>query len=149
MPDFRNSCPLRRFVFVLLVSLILPALPLRGQEPGDDLPPILSAGFHAYRMGGPDEAVRTWLRGSPLEGSHDAGAQESALHMAQAGFGAFRGFDLVAARDVSSSTRILYFTLDYERGPLFAKFVLYRTDTGWIVTSLLFDPSDAAVLPPQ
>jgi hypothetical protein len=35
------------------------------------------------------------------------------------------------------------------RGPLFAKFVLYNTEQGWVVTNLLFSPNDAEVLPSQ
>lgn len=147
MPGFQNRRLPRRLASLLLLFLLLPLLSVHGQEDVDPLPPVLATGFHAYRMGGPDEALRAWLRGSPLEGSHDAAMQEASLHAAQANLGPFRGFDVAATREVSASTRILYFTLDYEKGPIFAKFVLYRTDADWIVTNLLFDANDANVLP--
>ena len=36
-----------------------------------------------------------------------------------------------------------------ERSTLFAKFVLYRADPGWIVTDLAFNTNDTAILPVQ
>jgi hypothetical protein len=113
------------------------------------LPKILAAGFDSYRSAGPDEAMRVWLRNSPLEGTSDAGTQEQILHAAGGRFGPWRSFDVVSDRTVSASTRIIYMTLDFDRGPLFAKFVLYRSAAGYIVTSLLFSPNDAEVLPAQ
>jgi hypothetical protein len=36
---------------------------------------------------------------------------------------------------------------DYEKGPLFAKFVVYHAQKGWIVTAFTFNTKEDAVLP--
>ena len=41
-------------------------------------------------------------------------------------------FEIISTRDLAPKTRILYLVLDYEKGPLFAKFVVYRSDQGSI-----------------
>lgn len=141
---------MRRIAWLLCVCFLLPASCAFSQSPaGPEVPKVLILGFDAYKMGGPDEAMRTWLRGSPNEGNRDVFSQALVLRSVQETYGAYRGFQVVSAREVTPSTRILYMTIDYEKGPLFAKFVLYRTDPGWIVTDLAFNANDAAILPVQ
>lgn len=141
---------MRRLVLWVCAVCVLSVPRIYSQsEGGTPLPKVLVAGFDSYRAAGPDEALRVWLRNSPLEGSPDLGAQAKILHAAQGEFGPWRSFDVVGIHQVSPSTRIVYMTLDFDRGPLFAKFVLYRTEPGWIVTNLLFSPNDADVLPAQ
>lgn len=121
-----------------------------GQESIGDIPKVIVSGFDAYKMGGPGEAMRTWLRGSAVEGTADAITQASALHSAQELYGPWRGYEIISTHQISASTRILYITINYDKGPLFAKFTLYRSEQfGWIVSSLLFNTNDAEVLPLQ
>jgi len=141
---------MRRMALFLSVVCVLAAPLLHSQsESGPPVPKVLEAGFDAYRAGGPDEALRVWLRNSPLEGTPEIGKADQALHAAQAQFGQWRSFDIVSDHTISASTRVIYMTLDYDKGPLYAKFILYRTDPGYIVTSLLFSPNDTDVLPAQ
>jgi hypothetical protein len=141
---------MRRLALLLcIVGMLVAPLAYSQQDPRPELPKILLAGFDSYRAAGPDEAMRVWLRNSPLEGTADAGTQEQILHAAGGRFGPWRAFDVIGARQISPSTRVVYLTLDYDRGPLFAKFVLYRTTQGYIVTSMVFSPNDTEVLPAQ
>jgi hypothetical protein len=138
-----------RRLALLLCAIGVLSVPLAHSQSGNEsaVPKVLVAGFDAYRAAGPDEALRVWLRNSPLEGTPDVGTQEKILHAAQGEFGQWRAFDVISVHQLSPSTRIIYMTLDFDKGPLFAKFVLYRTEPGWIVTGLLFSPNDADVLP--
>lgn len=141
---------MRRVALMLCAICVLLGPQARSQSAnGTPVPKVLVAGFDAYRAGGPDEAMRVWLRNSPLEGAPEIATQEQILHAAQARFGQWRAFDVVTIHQVSPSTRIIYMTLDFDKGPIFAKFVLYRTEPGWIVTNLVFSPNDADVLPLQ
>lgn len=141
---------MRRFARLLCACfLLLPVATAVSQSADAGIPKILATGFDSYKSAGLDEAVRVWLRGSPLEGTQEAASQESVLHATQAAYGPYRGFDLASVRQVSPSTRIVYLTIDYEKGPLFAKFVMFHAEPGWIVTSLLFNTNDTAVLPLQ
>lgn len=119
-----------------------------GQQAAEGpVPEILIAGLDAYRTGGMGQAMRAWLRNSALEGSKQAIAAGTVLHQAQEIYGNYRGFEPITIRDVTASTRIVYLALDYDRGPVFAKFVTYRTDQGWVMIGLLCSTDDTAVLP--
>lgn len=141
---------MRRMALLWCVIGVLSAPLAHSQSDGGSaLPKIVAAGFDSYRTAGPDEAMRVWLRNSPLEGTADVGTQEQILHAAGGRFGPWRAYEVISIRPVSPTTRIVYMTLDYDKGPLFAKFVLYHSGVGWIVTNLLFSPNDAEVLPAQ
>ncbi|HTV14309.1 MAG TPA: hypothetical protein VME68_06315 [Acidobacteriaceae bacterium] len=140
---------LRMALFLCVISVLPAPLALSQSESGPPVPRILEAGFDAYRAGGPDEALRVWLRNSPLEGTGEIGKADQVLHAAQIQFGQWRSFDIISDHTISRSTRVIYMTLDFDKGPLFAKFVLYRTEPGYIVTSVAFSPNDTDVLPAQ
>jgi hypothetical protein len=110
-----------------------------------DIPPFIVAGMEAYKAKGADEAVKTWIKGSPIEGSKDALSQANALRQVQDFYGAYQSFDVIGTRDLSTKTRILYLILDYDNGPLFAKFVVYHTEKGWILTSFNFNTKDETI----
>jgi hypothetical protein len=104
----------------------------------DSLPHIVASGLKAFRDGGPDEAITAWIRGSVLDGT----SQANLLHQIQSLYGPYRTFDLIGSRQLGSRTQILYLTLDFDKGPVFAKFVVYKTDQGSILASLDFDMKD-------
>ncbi len=110
-----------------------------------DLPAVIVSGLDAYKSKGPDEAVKAWIKGSPIEGSKDALSQANSLRQVQDFYGAYQSFDVVGTRELSPKTRILYLVMDYESGPLFAKFVVYRTEHGWILTSFNFNTKDEMI----
>jgi hypothetical protein len=140
---------MRNAVILLLVGSFVGAGPALSQTsaPGS-IPKIVQAGLDAYKTGGPDEAVRAWMRGSALEGSKDMAGYLSTLHQTQELYGNFRGYEPIGTRVVSSTSYVVYMTLDYDRGPLFAKFRVYRTAVGSILTGMVLNADEDAVLPP-
>ena len=139
----------RRFLIALalLLPVSLPRPAAAQQNPKAALAPVITAGLEAYRNVGIDQAFRAWLRNSPL---HWDPALAAPLHSAQEQFGPFQDWDVIAVRGLGSTTRIVYLVLDYQDGPAFAKFVLYRTEQqGWIITNLKFSLEEDAILPPM
>ncbi|MGB9409297.1 MAG: hypothetical protein WCA89_17310 [Terracidiphilus sp.] len=115
----------------------------------ENLPPVIVYCLDAYRDKGPDDAVRAWIKGSPIDGSKEALSQSNNLRQVQDYYGAYRTFEVIGSRDLSPRTRIFYLVLDYEKGPLFARFVVYRSDEGWILTSFNFNTKEEAILPAE
>lgn len=105
----------------------------------DAVPPVILAGLDVYKDKGPDEAVKTWIKGSPMDGNKDALSEANALRHIQDFYGAYQGFDLSSTRDLSPRSRVIYMVLDYEKGPIFAKFLVYRVGQSWILTSFIFN----------
>ncbi len=139
-----------RSSYALAVGLLLLAfvrcVPARAQEPGE-VPKVILSGLDAYKAEGPEAAVKTWIQGSAIEGSKDALSQANLLREVQDYYGAYKGFDVIRSRNLSPTTRFIYIILDYEKGPLFAKFVVYRVEQGWILVSFTFNTKLEAIAP--
>lgn len=114
----------------------------------EDLPPVIVSGLQAYKDKGPDEAVRLWIKDSPIDGSKEALSQANSLRQIQDFYGAYQSFEVISAYEIGHRTRIFYLTLNFENGPLFAKFVVYQSNHRWILTSFNFNTKAELILPP-
>jgi hypothetical protein len=83
----------------------------------DAVPPVILAGLAAYKDKGPDEAVKAWIKGSPMDGNKEALGEGDALRGIQGFYGAYQEFDFLSTRDLSPRSRVIYLVLDYEKGP--------------------------------
>ena len=105
------------------------------------------SGLDAYKMGGPNAAVTAWIKGSAIEGNKDALGQANVLRQIQLYYGAYKSFELVHTRTISPSTKVIYLVIDFEKGPMFARFDVYKTAQGWILTSFDFNTKEGQIFP--
>lgn len=141
-----------RLLLCLAVVFSLPATAaLAAQNPSEPkaataaIPPIITAGLDSYRSAGLDQALRAWLRNSPL---HWTPAIAAPLHAAQEQYGNFVSWDVIDVRELSPTTQIVYLVLNYQQGPAFEKFVAYQAEQpGWVVTDLKFSLDADSILP--
>jgi len=124
---------------VLFCTLSPPALaaetpPAAAQQ----LPRSIRDGLGAYKTSGPDAAMRVWFRGSVLERSSVVKSQAKELKGIKKVYGTFRGYHLVHAQKLTPSTRIIYLAIDLEEGPLFARFLVFKRRTKWLVVKMDF-----------
>ena len=133
----------------LLLLVLGPYTGARPQQPADNTPRIIVSGFDAYKAEGPEAGIKAWMKGSPLEGSRDVLSQANNLRSIQDAYGAYRRFELVSVHDVSPSVRILFMTIAFDKGPLFARFVAYRSapTDDWILTSFDFNTKPEQIFP--
>jgi hypothetical protein len=113
----------------------------------ESLPPIIASGLQAYKDKGPDEAVRAWIKGSALDGNKDALTQANNMRQFQDFYGAYRSFEVISTRNISSKTQVIYMVLEYDKGPIFAKFIIYRPDKDWIMVNFKFNTKEDVILP--
>lgn len=113
----------------------------------DSLPPIILSGLQAYKDKGPEEAIRIWIKDSPIEGSKEAVTQANSLRQIQDFYGAYQFFEVLSTQEIGHRTRIVYLILDFEKGPVFAKFVVYKSNQRWILTSFDFNTKEEAIFP--
>lgn len=114
-----------------------------------DLPQFVISGLNSYKAKGPEEAVKSWIANSPIDGSTAALTQANNLRQIQDFYGTYESYELVTSRAISPSTQVIYLVLRYEKGPLFARFVTYKSAKGWILTSFDFNTKQEAVFPPS
>ena len=139
-------------IYTLAIGLFLltcgQSVRAASSQPGtDEIPKILLSGMEAYKAEGPEAAIKAWIKGSSIEGSKDALSQANVLRQIQDFYGAFKSFDLISSRNLTPATRVVYLALDYEKGPLFAKFVIYRSDQSWIVVNFAFNTKEELIIP--
>jgi hypothetical protein len=138
---------------LLLVFLVLTfgrCVPAIAQtRSADDVPKIILAGLDAYKADGPEAALTAWIKGSPLDGSKDALSQANMLRQIQDYYGAYKSFDIIRARNLTPNVRVLYLVMNYDKGPLFTKFVVYQSAQGWILTNLNFNTKEELIIPPS
>ena len=131
-------------LFLTFVPCIRAGTPATGS---DEVPKVIVSGLDAYKAEGPDAAVKAWIKGSPVEGSKEALSQANNLRQVQDFYGAYKTFHLIQSRNLGPTSRMIYLVFDYEKGPLFARFLVFRAEQGWIVTSFAFNTHPEAILP--
>jgi hypothetical protein len=90
-------------VFSCLVQLCSAAQSSDSSEKGvnEALPPVIVSGLDAYKAEGPEDAVRAWIKGSPIDGSKDALSQANVLRQIHDCYGAYQGFEVFSRRELS------------------------------------------------
>jgi hypothetical protein len=141
--------PWRKLYALALLLLVLgPSLCAGSADSDSDkVPKFIQAGMDAYKAEGPEAAIKAWIKGSALEGSRDALTQANGLRQIGDYYGNYKAFEVSSSRTISPSTRIFYLTLEFEKGPAFAKFVIYKATEDWILVSFNFNTKPELILP--
>ena len=147
---------MRKFaLFLCLCAFVFGNLSLAAQtseaseKQGEGLPHFILAGLQAYKDKGPEEAMRVWIKDSPIDGSRDALTQSNNLHQVQDYYGAYQTHEVIAIRVLSPRTRVIYLVMDFDKGPLFCKFVVYRSEQGWTLTNFNFNTKEEMIVPSE
>jgi hypothetical protein len=90
---------------------------------------------------------RFGLKGSPLEGNRDALTQSNMLRQIQDYYGSYQSFDTISTRNLTSNAQMIYFVMNYEKEPVFGKFLIYHTKVGWVTVSFIFNTKPEVILP--
>ncbi len=113
------------------------------------IPSPITIGLADYAFQGADAAVKAWAKGSAREGSPEISIQVNYLKQVEALYGKFQGYHLVQTHALSPLSLIVYLTINYEKGPLFARFLAYRIRNDWVLPDFTFDPKPEAIFPPE
>lgn len=120
-----------------------------GQE--NEMPvPLVEAGI-AYKNKGSDQFLSTLIQGSRLQFTDSTSLSQAntMLRAIEAHYGHFLGIEMIGAIPVSASTRVVYFIINYERGPLYGVADLYKTKRGEIVTNSNVNTELGQIVPPD
>lgn len=143
---------LSRIVYILAAVVLVLGFSqfIRAHAPQpavDEIPKIIQFGLETYKSEGPEAAIKAWLKGGPYDGNRDVIGQASILRQAQGVYGAYRGFEVIGMQNISASVRVVNLTLNFDRGPVFSRFVVYRTDQGAMITALNFSAKAEDLVP--
>jgi hypothetical protein len=114
----------------------------------DSMPEIVISGLKAYEKNGPRTAIEAWIKGSPFEGSKEALSQANRFKEIEAFYGNYIGYSLIHITKLTPSAKIVYFSINFHKGPVFAIFPVYKTKGGWIMTGRFNFHTDATQILP-
>jgi len=138
------------FIFAAVILLLASGEYIRARASSpqtDALPKIIQFGLDTYKSEGPEAAVKAWVKGGPFDGTKDPFTQLSLLREIQQSYGSYTGFEVIRFQDISASVRLYYLTLNFERGPVFGRFVVYRSQQGSVLTAVNFSAKPEEIVP--
>ena len=109
------------------------------------LPPVLLSGLDAYALGGPENAVKAWMKDGPLENDPKVLASAHAFQEVEKYYGAYKGYEVVREKSLTSVSKLVFIQMNYEKGPFFVRFLCYLSGSRWVVAGRLIlntDPSE-------
>lgn len=132
-----------------LVTAVLPTQTSRAQNAEDEVPAIVRAGFDSFKTRGFEEAIRTWMKGSPVEDPSSPSELASKLAPALGPFRAYVGYEVLGVVPIGEHVRRVYASVLFERGAFYAWFDCYHSATGWIIPGFLVNAQPQAILPAE
>jgi hypothetical protein len=119
---------------------------LKAQR-ASSLPSIIESGLAVYASGGPGPAILSWRKGGPSEGDKEAVETGDELKQLEKSLGHYKSYDLIDRTEISKKSEILYLSLNFERGAVFANFLVYKTSKDWVVQNMDFNTAPTLIMP--
>ncbi len=136
-----NSCAI---LIAFCLTTVVPAL---WAAPNPAVPAIIQKGFALYASGGTAPAFGTWRQGGLLERDNLVSERAERFNTMANLLGNYRGYDLVDAKEIGKSSRILYLSIHFDRGAMYARFLVYRAEKDWVVQNMDFNTRPEAIMP--
>jgi hypothetical protein len=127
---------------------LLSPFPSSGADSNQSLPPIIEAGFQSWTKGGGVDAILNgWQRGGLMEGSNKAATQARYFREFSSTLGNYKSYEAIQSKAISQASQVIYLSINFERGVVYGRFLLYRTDKGWVVQNMDFSERPEAIMP--
>jgi len=130
---------------LLTTCLALPAYAANGKA--TDVPQPFSQALSMYKKEGIPEFMAALVSGSPLEGNREMRQQEQVLEKIEAYYGRYQSYDILRVNKLSDSTRLIYFLLNYEKGPVFGTLTAFKSGDRETITSFQFHTKAEKIFP--
>jgi len=138
-----------RALFATTVLTMCSLLALGASAAGSSsLPAIIETGFLSLAKGGGFDAILNgWQRGGLMEGSNKAAVQGGYFRNLSATLGNYRSHDFIQNKTISSRSQVIYLSINFERGVVYGRFLLYQSEKDWVVQNMDFSERPEAIMP--
>jgi hypothetical protein len=111
---------------------------------------VIERGLNAYLNGDAPAALKGWLQGSAMEGNTQATSQANMLRQIEDFYGKPESYQVLSEQALSERSRMVYFVINFAKGPAYARMQVYKTSSGsWVATEFRFHTDSAQILPAQ
>lgn len=120
----------------------------RAGEISPSIPPVIESGFAVWTKGAAmDNVVNMWQKGGVLEGDSKGAVQANYLRTVTQLAGNYLSHDVLQTKLIGRTSKVLYMEIDFERAAVYARFLVYRTEKGWVVQTMDFSTRPEALMP--
>jgi len=111
------------------------------------IPGIIQDGFKSWAAKDASYAFDVWKKGGLLE--TDAKPAQLARYFGQMDrlLGNYKSYEPIQSKPITESSRIIYLSVNFERAAAYARFLVYRTDKGWVIQNMDFSAKPEAIMP--
>ncbi|MBE9503539.1 MAG: hypothetical protein IME96_05130 [Proteobacteria bacterium] len=138
---------------LMLTLTFLSLNPLHAGELTKNIPPIIIDGLKQYASEGPEAAIRTWIKGSAMEEkTEESLSYAKSFKEIEKFYGKYITFKLIEITEIAETSRVITISMDFERGPIYAKFLAYKSkqekfSAEWILVSFDFNTKPEIIIP--
>ncbi len=111
------------------------------------IPKIISSALEKYQKEGADHLIPNLLIGSPIEGDKTALSQANLLRQIETFYGKYLSTDLFKTVSISQSTTLVYFVMNYEKGPLYGSATVFNVSGKDIIPTFNFHTEINQIIP--
>lgn len=142
-PAFRIAMAL-----ALGCALGVPLVPALRAQSSPAVPSVIQAGFELWGKGGGMAVVLdVWQKGGLMEGDRKVATLLEFFRRIDRAVGHYRSHEVIQTKRIGPSSEVLYLALNFERGAVYARFLLYRTERAWVVQNLDFSVKPETLMP--
>jgi hypothetical protein len=124
-------------------------LPVASAAATAPLPPVIQSGFALLvKSGGAvGVALDEWKKGGLIEDAKKAEILAGYFKRLDAAVGTYKSYELVESKQIGQSTELFYLAMNFERGAVYGRFLMYQTAKGWVVQDMDFTTKPEMIMP--
>lgn len=112
------------------------------------VPAVIQNGFKLWSLNHRSSwAFDAWKMGGLMEKDPKTDTLSRYFSRIEQSLGNYKAYEVVDSKRVGQSSGVLYLAINFDRGVIFARFVIYKTDQDWVVQNLDFSPKPEAMMP--
>ena len=134
---------MKRFILVLVLMIGAHSLAFATE-------PVIEEGFKTLKETGVEAAWKTWAKGGPLDGSKEIASQAAQFGQVGAYYGMYISHEYVFTKELGPRNKIVFVIMNLEKGPLFGRFLVFKTLEGkWVVPGFKFHSEPNQIWPSE
>ncbi len=142
-------------VSALGLCCLWPPLPARagagaavGAGATAQVPAVIQNGFKLWSLNRRSSwAFDTWKMGGLMEKDPKIDTLSRYFFRMEQSLGNYKTYEVIDSKRIGQASGVLYLSINFDHGVMFARFMIYRTDQDWVVQNMDFSTRPEAMMP--
>jgi len=134
-------------ILTLALVCLPPMFRARAAETESPIPPVIQSGFPFFEKQHPEQALDAWKAGGLVGQLFPLVANGNYFKQAERTLGKYNSYEWIATKTIGPSSKVIYLSINYAHGAIFARFLVYHGESSWVVQSMNFDTRPETLMP--